>query len=248
MLPNDSSLATLTSLSPHHHNPLGLPSSISHPDTISFEAGVSHHLPSLSPPGLSRSPQDPTVSPKTPEQGTFTEWNVHDPSKRNSTSSNHHKPFDRYLGSQNDKASSQGTPGFSLERLQPHRTDLLTSSRLTSLGEKPAEGDPVAQIPLEHISSRSRRKQNQQFKCISCSKVYPRRCDLNKHLKSHERAFRCNITGCSHTQGFALPKDLRRHIDTIHRKSTFTCYFPDCGEQFSRSDNCQRHFDEQHSQ
>ncbi|KFX96462.1 hypothetical protein V490_03346 [Pseudogymnoascus sp. VKM F-3557] len=84
------------------------------------------------------------------------------------------------------------------------------------------------------------------FKCSSCPKGFSRLCDLNKHRKTHERPFKCTIAGCGGMPGFALPKDLRRHIDNVHCKSTFTCYYQNCAKTFSRSDNCQRHIEEQH--
>ena len=114
--------------------------------------------------------------------------------------------------------------------------------------------------------AKRRRRKNQQISCISCSKAFTRPCDLRyvvhmhelidrgitespcrKHARTHERTSKCNIAGCSNTQGFALHKDLRRHFHTVHLKSTFTCHFPSCEETFSRSDNCLRHFEEQHS-
>ncbi|KAF4631279.1 hypothetical protein G7Y89_g6848 [Cudoniella acicularis] len=153
-------------------------------------------------------------------------------------------PHPQYLPSQ--PGVSLQLPGLSPPSLSqsPQDPRPLDSSHSS---QEPAEPAPLLQTPSQHISPRSRLKHDRQFKCTSCTKVFPRRCDLNKHAKSHERPFKCDIAGCTHTQGFALHKDLRRHIDTIHLKSTFTCHFPGCGETFSRSDNCHRHFEEQHS-
>lgn len=116
---------------------------------------------------------------------------------------------------------------------------------INSTQESPVQSDSTESI-RKQTAPRTRRK-NLQLNCGSCVKIFTRRCDLNKHAKTHKRAFKCTVAGCDNTLGFALPKDLRRHIDTIHRKSTFTCDFPNCGQTFSRSDNCQRHVEEKHS-
>lgn len=104
----------------------------------------------------------------------------------------------------------------------------------------------ASQSPQKLALARKRPRKKQQLNCPSCAKVFSRPCDLKKHGRTHERTFMCSINGCTNTQGFGLRKDLRRHIDTVHLRATFTCHFTSCGETFSRSDNCLRHFEEQH--
>ncbi|KAH8767878.1 hypothetical protein BGZ57DRAFT_930047 [Hyaloscypha finlandica] len=104
----------------------------------------------------------------------------------------------------------------------------------------------ASQTPQKPAIARKRTRKVQQLNCPSCAKIFSRPCDLKKHSRTHERTFMCSINGCTNTQGFGLHKDLRRHIDTVHLRATFTCHFASCGETFSRSDNCLRHFEEQH--
>jgi hypothetical protein len=193
VLPTDPSLATLSPLSQHHDIPPALPPSILHSQTIPTKADLSSQPPGPTPPSLSQSPQDPRLSPRTPEQDTSFGRSLHeadfDLTKNNSTSSNHHKSFHQHLGYQNDTSSSQIIPDFSYEGQQPQirQTSLLTSSpHSTSSSQESAGPGPLVQILSQHIPSRSRRKHNRQFKCTSCSKVFPRRCDL-KYVSSHPR-------------------------------------------------------------
>lgn len=186
--------------------------------------------PVLSLPSLAQSPQSAGLSPAT--SGTQYEEPIYcgvDPSGI-STSGNHLKILP--------------APA----RPQPHNRneDHPSHPKIRSSSPDTLHPGNKRQVPLK-LSVRRRRRQDQQITCSSCSKVFSRPCDLKKHARTHNLAFRCDIAGCSNTQGFALHKDLRRHIDTIHLKSTFTCPFLSCEKIFSRSDNCLRHFQEQHS-
>ncbi|KAL2068815.1 hypothetical protein VTL71DRAFT_15153 [Oculimacula yallundae] len=126
------------------------------------------------------------------------------------------------------------------------RTADLTTSPSTSTSPASSSGTTsTTEIPKQK-PARGRRKHNKDLKCPTCSKPFIRKCDLNKHSKNHERTFWCDITPCTYTKGFVSEKDRRRHVDTVHRKSTFTCHVPGCEATFSRSDSCQRHFEERH--
>lgn len=139
------------------------------------------------------------------------------------------------------------TPASTLSELRYERsTQSPTNLSPRESGQSSAEPKTSTQHQQEQLFSRNRRKHNRNLKCPACPKVLPRKCDFNKHVKTHDRAFKCEIAGCLHKLGFALKKDLRRHINTVHRKSTFTCHVPGCGKVFSRSDNCDRHFEERH--
>src|SRR2546421_2839701 len=52
------------------------------------------------------------------------------------------------------------------------------------------------------------------FCCALCPKSFPRRWKLNRHLKRHEKPFKCEVSSCR--AAFALRKDLRRHVMQVH--------------------------------
>jgi len=76
-------------------------------------------------------------------------------------------------------------------------------------------------------------------------KLFPRKCDLNKHLKTHAKDFQCEYSRQTCTARFSTRKDLRRHHRTVHlREKRHICKI--CQEQgsigaFSRADNLKDH-------
>jgi len=72
--------------------------------------------------------------------------------------------------------------------------------------------------------------------------------NTSKHTNTHERPFKCKFDNCENTKGFALDKDRERHYRTVHGTGTVSkCPDSQCGRHFTRTDNRDRHFQEQHS-
>ena len=83
----------------------------------------------------------------------------------------------------------------------------------------------------------------------SCSSkiLFTRRCDLNKHYRTHIRNHFCRADNCKHNSGrsplgFATKKDRDRHEKTHNPSMPCSC----CGKLFSRSDSLRAHFRRQH--
>jgi hypothetical protein len=66
---------------------------------------------------------------------------------------------------------------------------------------------------------------------------------LRKHLKSHEKPFKCSIDDCS--GAFARNSDLRRHDQSVHKREIkFWCTVSTCIQKevgFSRKDHFMQH-------
>lgn len=80
-----------------------------------------------------------------------------------------------------------------------------------------------------------------------CAKTFPRQCDLTKHLKTHNREFKCEVPGCR-SQGYYRMQDLIRHKSSCHGAfdvgGKVFCKYQDCEyatRGFARNDNCHRH-------
>lgn len=87
------------------------------------------------------------------------------------------------------------------------------------------------------------------FSCHSCGKQYTRVCDLNKHLKTHSRPFRCPVNGCRyHTFGWPTEKELDRHYNDKHSTEprVFSCLWHDCDYTSKRDSNCKQHMEKVH--
>lgn len=82
------------------------------------------------------------------------------------------------------------------------------------------------------------------FRCDKCFKSYLKRWELNRHLKRHEKPFRCNAPKCN--SAFALRKDRRRHMKAVHPDFTseediLKCIFQSCNFSSTRQDALKRH-------
>ena len=83
------------------------------------------------------------------------------------------------------------------------------------------------------------------FRCALCPKSFPRRWELNRHLKRHERPFKCEISPCG--AAFALRKDLHRHVKQVHDfASDLRCIFSTCNFSSTRRDDLKRHLQRVH--
>lgn len=87
------------------------------------------------------------------------------------------------------------------------------------------------------------------FRCDKCAKTYLKRWQLNRHLKRHEKPFRCNASECN--SAFALRKDLRRHMKEVHLDFTsegdiLKCIYQSCNFSSTRRDTLKRHLQRVH--
>jgi hypothetical protein len=186
VFPTDPSLATPPSTFQHINIPPAVPAASSFPQHLSIYADLSIQAPGLSPPSLSKSPQDPRLSPRTPEQessfGQNPEGADSDSTKNTSPSLNRHDSAHQHLDHQNDTSSSlrYQFPDSPHEGAKQQRqlTSLSTSPLSNSSTQPSPESSTPVQSPPQHIPSQGRRKHDRQFKCSSCPKVFPRRCDL----------------------------------------------------------------------
>lgn len=85
--------------------------------------------------------------------------------------------------------------------------------------------------------------------CQSCGKQFTRLCDLNKHLKTHSRPFKCPVRECRyHTFGWPTDKELDRHYNDKHSTEprVFSCLWHDCNYTSKRESNCKQHMEKAH--
>jgi hypothetical protein len=77
-----------------------------------------------------------------------------------------------------------------------------------------------------------------------------------KHMLTHTRPFKCDVSGCDNHNGFASPHDLARHKKTCHSMLTvktskfyYRCAAPSCQKKdkiWPRKDNFKAHLEGTH--
>ncbi|KAF2792873.1 hypothetical protein K505DRAFT_48715 [Melanomma pulvis-pyrius CBS 109.77] len=88
--------------------------------------------------------------------------------------------------------------------------------------------------------------------CKHCGKIFPRQCDLNKHMKLHIRPYRCLVKDCPKSwSGFIQQSHLDRHMNAVHREQLsesveYHCPKENCRMQTWRKDGMTRHIKTQH--
>ncbi|KAI5850021.1 hypothetical protein BZA05DRAFT_419405 [Tricharina praecox] len=98
-----------------------------------------------------------------------------------------------------------------------------------------------------HPSSSSSNTTATSFACDypSCTKSYPRLCDLRKHKKRHLKPFPCPEAACD--SFFSTEKDRDRHTKSKHRREEhLVCAV--CGHRTARKDNMRDHIKRRHGE
>ncbi|KAM0714841.1 hypothetical protein Q7P37_009305 [Cladosporium fusiforme] len=102
------------------------------------------------------------------------------------------------------------------------------------------------------LRSMARRKKNAKpeiHECPQCDKEFKRPCDLTKHVKTHERPYKCPIDKCKyHEYGWPTEKECERHVNDKHSSapSLYHCLFKPCPYTSKRESNCKQHMEKAH--
>ncbi|USW47616.1 Putative Zinc finger C2H2-type [Septoria linicola] len=102
------------------------------------------------------------------------------------------------------------------------------------------------------LRSMARRKKNAKpeiHTCELCNKEFKRPCDLTKHVKTHERPWKCSEVDCKyHEFGWPTEKERDRHVNDKHSSapSLYHCMFKPCPYTSKRESNCKQHMEKAH--
>lgn len=102
--------------------------------------------------------------------------------------------------------------------------------------------------------SMARRKKNElpkTYTCKSagCHKEFKRPCDLTKHIKTHDRPFKCPEEDCKyHEYGWPTEKECDRHVNDKHSDTPqlYQCLYTGCPYTSKRESNCKQHMEKSH--
>jgi hypothetical protein len=105
----------------------------------------------------------------------------------------------------------------------------------------------------EALRSMARRKKNAKpeiHECPQCDKEFKRPCDLTKHIKTHDRPYKCPNDKCKyHEYGWPTEKECERHVNDKHSTvpSLYHCLFKPCPYTSKRESNCKQHMEKAHA-
>lgn len=105
----------------------------------------------------------------------------------------------------------------------------------------------------EALRSMARRKKNAKpeiHECPQCDKEFKRPCDLTKHIKTHDRPYKCPNEKCKyHDYGWPTEKECERHVNDKHSTvpSLYHCLFKPCPYTSKRESNCKQHMEKAHN-
>nr|POF12715.1 zinc finger protein 143 [Quercus suber] len=127
--------------------------------------------------------------------------------------------------------------------------DLASSSM-----KRPMSGAEYDEDDDDVLRSMARRKKNAKPEIHACSisgcdKEFKRPCDLTKHIKTHERPWKCPEEQCKyHDHGWPTEKERDRHVNDKHSTapSLYHCLFPPCPYTSKRESNCKQHMEKAH--
>lgn len=123
--------------------------------------------------------------------------------------------------------------------------DLAASTMKRQMPDLDADED-------EALRSMARRKKGAKpeiHECPLCDKEFKRPCDLTKHVKTHERPWKCTDETCKYYEvGWPTEKERDRHVNDKHsiEPALYHCMFKPCPYTSKRESNCKQHMEKAH--
>lgn len=168
------------------------------------------------------------------------------------------------IKTRNEQVSLHGGPAHNGKPAELIRTTAdgkkvsLASGEVLSETEVAAASMKRPAVPAEDdeeaaMRSMARRKKNAKpeiHTCELCDKEFKRPCDLTKHVKTHERPWKCSAEDCKyHEYGWPTEKERDRHVNDKHSStpSLYHCLFKPCPYTSKRESNCKQHMEKAHN-
>jgi hypothetical protein len=123
--------------------------------------------------------------------------------------------------------------------------ELATASSM----KRPAELDVDDDEAFRSMARRKKNAKPEIHTCELCQKEFKRPCDLTKHVKTHERPWKCSEVDCKyHEYGWPTEKERDRHVNDKHSDTPalYHCQFPPCPYTSKRESNCKQHMEKAH--
>ncbi|KAK5131767.1 hypothetical protein LTR08_000599 [Meristemomyces frigidus] len=125
-------------------------------------------------------------------------------------------------------------------------TDVAPSGMKRPMSDLEVDQDEV----LRSMARRKKGAKPEIHECHLCDKEFKRPCDLTKHVKTHERPWKCPEDNCKyHEHGWPTEKERDRHVNDKHSTapSLYHCLYEPCPYTSKRESNCKQHMEKAHN-
>ena len=148
-----------------------------------------------------------------------------------------------------------GKPAELVRRTADGKTISLATGEVVSPEDVASSSSmkrPLTDDDDDVLRSMARRKKGAKpeiHECSLCDKEFKRPCDLTKHVKTHERPWKCSDETCKyHEHGWPTEKERDRHENDKHSAapSLYHCLYKPCPYTSKRESNCKQHMEKAH--
>ncbi|KIV99496.1 uncharacterized protein PV09_08802 [Verruconis gallopava] len=129
----------------------------------------------------------------------------------------------------------------------------MASMHDSQLDDGSDDGPGPPDRTVTSMSKTSKPSKGGKISCKVCQKTLKCPSELKKHMLIHEKPHKCDVSGCSRTEGFGTVNDLNRHKASVHKilskARKFQCAVPGCktpGKIWPRLDNFKQHLERMH--
>ncbi|KAK1654356.1 hypothetical protein BDP81DRAFT_445206 [Colletotrichum phormii] len=115
--------------------------------------------------------------------------------------------------------------------------------------------EPQWNLATAHMSVAHHGAADNKLVCDHCRAPCKTKSELNKHHQRHQKAFKCDVQGCTRIEGFGTQNDLERHKGSVHPEffssgPRYRCQRDSCATKtkiWPRADNFRQHLKRVHS-
>jgi hypothetical protein len=128
--------------------------------------------------------------------------------------------------------------------------EVIAETELATSMKRPALIADDEEAALRSMARRKKNAKPEIHTCELCDKEFKRPCDLTKHVKTHERPWKCSTEDCKyHEYGWPTEKERDRHVNDKHSStpSLYHCLFKPCPYTSKRESNCKQHMEKAHN-
>ncbi|KAL8849108.1 MAG: hypothetical protein Q9221_005877 [Calogaya cf. arnoldii] len=199
-------------------------------------------------------PQFPHFDHRMPRHAHTLQYEYHSPRSDVGSSTTGRYPLDSGYGGSKSLGTKSVRSADHLDQ-SPSSQSVAENVRDLHYYQARAVTSPNPQYPAMDVSSDAPHSPTMAFDLTcqyqGCGTVSKNHSEHRKHMLRHEKPYKCDVTGCSKTDGFSTNNDLDRHKKSVHKimpknssDRSFRCAAINCPRRekiWPRLDNFRQH-------